>query len=85
MRRIELAGAPQFGEHSATSYVPLSDNDGFGTNAAFIDKGNLPEGMVDDTRGAVLVDKHVQNVAPEGGWIQDHASKSASATQQKVT
>ena len=40
MRRLELEG----------SYVKLGDNNGFGTNAAFIDKGNLPEGMHDNTR-----------------------------------
>ena len=68
MRRIELTGeGQQFSQHGATGYVHLTDNNGFGTNAAFIDKGNLPEGMVDDTRGDVLMDKHVQNVAPEGG------------------
>merc|ERR1712216_720922 len=44
MRRLELEG----------SYVKLGDNNGFGTNAAFIDKGNLPEGMHDNTRGALL-------------------------------
>ena len=77
-------GGAQFGEHSASSYVPLSDNNGFGTNAAFIDKGNLPDGMADETRGAVLLDKHVQNVAPEGGWVEDHASKGETTMQQKV-
>ena len=59
MRRLELEG----------SYVKLGDNNGFGTNAAFIDKGNLPEGMHDNTRGALLVDGEVQKVAPEGGYI----------------
>ena len=78
-------GGAQFGEHSASTYVPLSDNNGFGTNAAFIDKGNLPDGMADETRGAVLLDKHVQNVAPEGGWVEDHASKGETTMQHKVS
>jgi len=85
MRRIELMGAAPFGApQPAQSYVHLSDNNGFGTNAAFIDKGNLPEGMADETRGAVLVDKHVQNVAPEGGYIADQAVGSENTLQQKV-
>ena len=80
MRRIELTGERrQFSQHGATGYVHLTDNNGFGTNAAFIDKGNLPEGMVDDTRGDVLMDKHVQNVAPEGGYIDVKAKQVSAA------
>jgi hypothetical protein len=84
MRRIELVGAPFGQPQPARSYVPLSDNNGFGTNAAFIDKGNLPEGMADDTRGAVLMDQHVRNVAPEGGYIADQAVGGGNNLQQKV-
>ena len=78
MRRIELTGE-QFSQHSANGYVHLTDNNGFGTNAAFIDKGNLPEGMADGTRGGVLMDKHVQNVAPEGGYIDVTAKQVVAA------
>jgi len=82
MRRIELTGeGQQFSQHGATGYVHLTDNNGFGTNAAFIDKGNLPEGMVDDTRGDVLMDKHVQNVAPEGGYIDVKAKQGSTWTR----
>ena len=31
---------------------------------------HMSEGMQDDTLGAVLLDKHVQNVAPEGGYLK---------------
>ena len=51
----------------------------YSTNAAFIDKGNLPEGMEDETRSAQLLDKHVQNVAPEGGYLNVKPAKASSA------
>ncbi len=42
MRRVELMGVDQFSSHAVNTYVKLDDNNGFGTNAAFINKGNLP-------------------------------------------
>jgi hypothetical protein len=88
MRRIELLdSAAKFSDHAPVHYEPLSDNNGFGTDASFIDKGNLPEGMADPTRNAVLVDQHVQNVAPEGGWVSvngdSQLAKQDAASAQK--
>jgi len=81
MRRIELTAQEEpFSNQGATGYVHLTDYNGFGTNSAFIDKGNLPEGMADETRGAILLDKHVQNAAPEGGYLDVKAKQGSTWT-----